>query len=246
MKEVDYRSKTIQKLSDDRKSSMAIYQELVVGSKKISYLLTYEMYTLVAKLMPGAVGLMLRRYLSKALMPGIGKKVIIGENVSLRCPQRIRLKNGVGIDDGCLVDARGAGPDGIQIDEDVIISRNTLIQAKHGPIKIGRKTTIGANCIFSAISDISIGCNCIIAARCYIGGGSYHNDRKDIPMWKQGVYSQGSVRLEDDVWIGANATILDNVEIGRGCIVGAGSVVNKNLAEYSVAVGIPAQVIRKR
>jgi Acetyltransferase (isoleucine patch superfamily) len=52
--------------------------------------------------------------------------------------------------------------------------------------------------------------------------------------------------IEDDVWIGANATILPGVKVGRGSVIGAGSVVNKDIPEYSLAVGVPAKVIRNR
>ena len=60
------------------------------------------------------------------------------------------------------------------------------------------------------------------------------------PMEKKGIH------IGDDVWIGANAVILDGVTIGNGCVIGANAVVNKDIPEYSVAVGVPAKVIRKR
>jgi acetyltransferase-like isoleucine patch superfamily enzyme len=54
------------------------------------------------------------------------------------------------------------------------------------------------------------------------------------------------VIIEDDVWIGANATILPGVRVGKGSVIGAGSVVTNDIPEYSIAVGIPARVISKR
>lgn len=53
------------------------------------------------------------------------------------------------------------------------------------------------------------------------------------------------IRIEDDCWIGANVTILPGVTIGKGCTIGAGSVVSKSIPPYSVAVGVPAKVIKK-
>lgn len=54
------------------------------------------------------------------------------------------------------------------------------------------------------------------------------------------------IKIGNDVWIGANAIILDGVNIGHGAIIGAGAVVTKNVPDYAVAVGVPAKVIRYR
>jgi len=58
--------------------------------------------------------------------------------------------------------------------------------------------------------------------------------------------SDGRVVIEDDTWIGANTLILKNVRIGEGSIIGAGSVVTKDIPPYSIAVGNPAKVIKQR
>jgi acetyltransferase-like isoleucine patch superfamily enzyme len=52
--------------------------------------------------------------------------------------------------------------------------------------------------------------------------------------------------IHDDVWIGTGARILDGVEIGEGCVVAAGAVVNKSVPPYSVVAGVPARIIKKR
>lgn len=54
------------------------------------------------------------------------------------------------------------------------------------------------------------------------------------------------VVIEDDVWIGAHATILKGVRIGRGAVVGAGAVVTRSVPEYSVVAGVPAEIKRSR
>jgi acetyltransferase-like isoleucine patch superfamily enzyme len=63
-------------------------------------------------------------------------------------------------------------------------------------------------------------------------------------MLEQGLYSKGPVVIGDDVWLGAGVIVLDGANIGTGAIVGAGSVVTKNLPNYAIAVGAPA-VIKK-
>jgi acetyltransferase-like isoleucine patch superfamily enzyme len=58
--------------------------------------------------------------------------------------------------------------------------------------------------------------------------------------------SKASIAIEDDVWIGANAVILPGVTIGRGAVIGAGSVVTKDVAPYTICAGNPARVMRAR
>jgi acetyltransferase-like isoleucine patch superfamily enzyme len=54
------------------------------------------------------------------------------------------------------------------------------------------------------------------------------------------------ITIGDDCWIGNRATILDGVRIGRGCVIGAAAVVTRDLPEFSVAVGVPARIVRDR
>lgn len=53
------------------------------------------------------------------------------------------------------------------------------------------------------------------------------------------------ITIGDDCWLGANVTVLPGVTIGKGCTIGAGAVVQKSIPDYSVAVGVPAKVIKK-
>ncbi|VVS91972.1 DapH/DapD/GlmU-related protein [Desulfoluna spongiiphila] len=62
----------------------------------------------------------------------------------------------------------------------------------------------------------------------------------------QGEGKQGAITIEDDVWIGAGAIILAGVTVGKGCVIGAGSVVTKDVPEYCVAAGNPARVVKQR
>jgi len=65
-------------------------------------------------------------------------------------------------------------------------------------------------------------------------------------MMDQGMYSRGPVVIGDDVWIGAGATILDGVRVGRGAIVGAGAVVTRDVPDFAVVTGVPAKVVSQR
>lgn len=61
----------------------------------------------------------------------------------------------------------------------------------------------------------------------------------------QGTSSKGIV-VDDDVWIGANVTILDGVHVGKGSVVAAGAVVNKDVPPMTIVVGVPAKVVKER
>ncbi|ASM48732.1 chloramphenicol O-acetyltransferase [Pseudoalteromonas espejiana DSM 9414] len=71
-------------------------------------------------------------------------------------------------------------------------------------------------------------------------------DRVDIPMCQQGFKEIAPVYIEDDVWIGRRVIILPGVSIGKGCVLGAGSVIAKDIPPYSIVVGNPGKVIRNR
>jgi maltose O-acetyltransferase len=74
---------------------------------------------------------------------------------------------------------------------------------------------------------------------------SHKYGRTDIPMDAQG-YSYSKVRIGNDVWIGYHAIILPGVSIGDGAIIGAGSIVTRDIPPYTVAAGVPARVVRDR
>jgi acetyltransferase-like isoleucine patch superfamily enzyme len=78
----------------------------------------------------------------------------------------------------------------------------------------------------------------------FLSGSKYHNfSRTDIPMTQQGGKLR-RIRIGNDVWIGTNATIME--DIGNGCIVGAGSVVTKKIEPFHIVAGNPAKVLKKR
>lgn len=98
--------------------------------------------------------------------------------------------------------------------------------------KIGKDTFFG--------SDIMMGPDC------YIYSVNHKKDRTDIPMTKQGNDDVKPVVIEDDVWIGARVIIIPGVKIGRGSVIGAGSIVTKDVPEYCIVAGNPARIVRRR
>lgn len=80
----------------------------------------------------------------------------------------------------------------------------------------------------------------------FIGGGHGYADT-NLPMVKQEVKKRSKLVIGNDVWIGARVTVLGNVKsIGHGVIIGAGSLVTKDVPDYAIMGGNPARVIKYR
>lgn len=119
-------------------------------------------------------------------------------------------------------------------------------------IHVGNDVQIGYRASFIAsIAKIYIGNKVLFGPHVTIRGGNHRfdivgqfiHDIKDSEKTSQ--YDK-DVIIEDDVWVGTNVTILSGVKIGRGSVIAAGAVVTKSIPPYSIAGGIPANVIKKR
>jgi acetyltransferase-like isoleucine patch superfamily enzyme len=112
---------------------------------------------------------------------------------------------------------------------------------------IGKNTHIGPfSVIFTATYGINIGNYVMIAPNCVLVEGAHVTDNLSLPMLLAGDFSKGPIIIEDDVWIGANCTILHNVRIGKGAVIGANSLVNKNVEPYTIVGGVPIKQIGSR
>ena len=110
-------------------------------------------------------------------------------------------------------------------------------------VSIGSNTGIGSYVHIRGGGGVKIGSNVLIAAHCCITslGHNYHSSKI-----REGSMISKSVSIEDDVWLGYNVTVLPGVTIGKGSVIGAGSVVCSDIPPYSIAVGNPAKVIKRR
>lgn len=232
---VVYKEPLLKNLNSEKSSPIKKYQSFFVGSTDLGSLLKFEIGNVIAKSFPGALGYLLRKWYYPRLLKKVGSGVNWGQNVTLRHPGKISLGDRVAIDDDCLLDAKGAGEEGIQIGNDVLIARGSLIQGKCAPIKIGDNCSIGSQCQLSSAGGIQFGKSVMIAGQCYIGGGRYRTEDRTKPMMEQDLYSKGPVIIEDDVWIGAGVIIQDGVKIGRGSVIGSGAIVREDVPAYSVA-----------
>jgi len=234
-------------LLEENGGALAKYRALTIGEASIFYFLKFEIITTLFSAIPGGLGFFLRGIFYRGLFKSCGRGVVFGRNMTLRHPKKVSLGRGVVFDDNTVVDAKGIGNDGVRIGDHVLVGRNSILSCKGGSISLGDFTNIGPNNTLISETTLEIGDHVFTAGHCYlIAGGNHSYDRKDIPIWSQPSVSRGGVRLEDDIWIGASVTVLDGVQIGRGSIIGAGSLVNRSIPAYAIAHGVPARVRRKR
>jgi acetyltransferase-like isoleucine patch superfamily enzyme len=174
--------------------------------------------------------------------------VFMASGVNLRGASLIKFGKGVTLERGVIID--GLMRHGVKLGDHVRIGPySTLVGA---PISnLGEGITIGANSAVDAYSfigsagPVTIGENVIMGQHVCFHPENHNFDRTDVPIKLQGTVRQG-ITVEDDVWVGANVTFLDGAHVGRGCVIGAGSLVRGNIPAYSVAVGAPARIIRSR
>lgn len=111
-------------------------------------------------------------------------------------------------------------------------------------IVIGDNTRMSGTCLHAYLG-ITVGRNCLIAGNTQIFDGNAHT--LSFPDVENRLHTTGAaepVVIEDNVWIGANSIVLPGVRIGFGSVVGAGSVVTKDVPRFTLAAGNPARVLR--
>lgn len=126
------------------------------------------------------------------------------------------------------------------------IDKNYIIGSLN-MIEIGNNVSIGPNVIlYSIYKKIIIGNNVLLGPSVTMVSGDHSIRKIGIPIidnHEKLPEDDADIIIEDDVWIGANVTILKGVTIGRGCVVAAGAVVTKKTPPYSIVGGVPAKII---
>lgn len=151
----------------------------------------------------------------------------------------------------------------LEIGDDCIVGGNFVFESPQGKVTVGDHTYIGASTFISR-SSITVGNNVTIAWGCTVYDHDSHSldyslRRKDIDDQLRdiragvsfiknkdwGVVGSKPINIRDDAWIGMNCIILKGVTIGEGAVVGAGSVVTKDVPAWTLVAGNPARVIRE-
>jgi acetyltransferase-like isoleucine patch superfamily enzyme len=125
------------------------------------------------------------------------------------------------------------------------IGHGSKIRCHEGIVEIGPKTVVGQDCTISAYQRVSIGQQCVIADRAMFIDFDHNVADPEQPIRKQGIYKRDVV-VGSNVWIGYGAQILRGVTVGDNAIIGASSVVTRDIPANAVAAGSPARVLRMR
>lgn len=137
-------------------------------------------------------------------------------------------------------------PENVYLEENVFIGHGALIDGYfNGHIRVGNGTWIGALSFLHGAGGLEIGRAVGIGPRVTILTSEHDLKRLDIPVL-HGKLTFAAVRIEDGADIGAATTILPGVSVGRGAVVGAGSVVTKDVAADTIVAGNPARLLRRR
>jgi acetyltransferase-like isoleucine patch superfamily enzyme len=115
---------------------------------------------------------------------------------------------------------------------------------EEGWISIGNDTYVGPKAVLFGAGGIDIGSHVLISPGVVITSHQHSFAHPDRPMSEQPV-EFAAVVIDDNVWIGSNATVLPGVKIGSGSVVGAGAVVTKSLPGRVLALGVPARIVRE-
>ncbi len=125
------------------------------------------------------------------------------------------------------------------------IGDGVALRSHRGRVTVGAKVVIGGGTTINSHLDVSIGDGTLIAEGVHITDFDHRTERVDVPIKDQGIVV-APVRIGPDVWLGRGVTVLKGVDIGRGSVIGAHAVVTRDIPPFSVAVGVPARVVRSR
>lgn len=216
----------------------------VTGENSLSRFLRQGLILSLFSGLPTVVGSVLRGRVYRSLLGSAGSNCFIEKNVRLYAPQRVHLGHRAFIGKGSFIDAASPGSE-IQIKDDVHISQGVVLRAVGGKIVIREMANVGTRAIIYGADDVEIGRYALLSNCVELMTGNHVFKDPSIPIRFQG-RETGKIVISEDVWLGAYVIVLPGVTVGKGSVVGAGAVVTKDIPGYSVAVGNPARVIKKR
>ena len=196
---------------------------------------------------PTILGIGLRAIIYRLIMKLEGT-VAIENGVRILYASNIKLGKSVYLDKGVYLHAL---PGGISIGENSFLMHNTMVHVfnfrnlPNAAITIGNNCFIGEFNVIRGQGGVTIGNDVYTGPMVQLVAVNHVFNDPNRPIREQGITAKG-ITIEDDVWLGANVTVVDGVTVGRGSIIGAGAVVTSDIPPYSIAVGTPAKPIKDR
>lgn len=190
-----------------------------------------------------------RGWLYRPRFRSCGPRLRVGRQVRIEFPAYIRLGRSVSLGD--FVFLSGLSRDGVELGDHVRLREHVWVQATSTldhlgvGLRVGAGTYIGPRSVLGAGGGLTIGRGVTLGLGVHVLAENHAFDDPDRPIPEQGVTRRGIV-IEDDVWIGNAAIVLDGVRIGRGAVIGAGAVVTHDVPPLAVVAGNPARIVRWR
>jgi len=194
---------------------------------------------------PSLVGIGLRAVVYRAFLRSDGL-VAIEDHVRIHAPGHIRLGRSVYLDHGVYLHG---GPGGLSIGDGSWIMTGCRLHVfnfrglPHAGIRLGHRTFVGEGSVMRGQGGIVVGDNVLFGPGVQVLAVNHVFNDPARPVMEQGITAEG-ISIGDGAWIGAGATLLDGVAIGKGACIGAGAVVTTSVPAHSLAVGVPARVVR--
>jgi acetyltransferase-like isoleucine patch superfamily enzyme len=201
--------------------------------------------------------IMILVYRGIQLLRGLPVRLIINGSGLIFCGRSVHIEHGYMINSGPNlilednVSINALSKNGIKFGRNVSIGKSVMIVCtgviahKGVGLEIGDDTGINAQSYMGCQGGVKIGSNVIMGPGVRIFSENHNFQNIDRPIRVQGV-TRKEVVIEDDCWIGAGATLLAGVHVGRGSVIAAGSVVTKDVLPNTVVAGVPASVIKHR
>lgn len=191
----------------------------------------------------------LRGFFYKILLKKSSGLIFIGQGTKLKFCSKLSLGKSVTIGDNVEINA--LSKKGVILGNNVSLLKGTIIECTGvlnnlgEGLVIGNNVGIAQNCFIQVRGEVIIGNDVIFGPNVSIFSENHIYEDIELPISKQGVSRKGVV-IEEGVWIGTRSVILDGVTIGKNSIVAAGSIVNKDVAPFSIVGGVPAKLIKIR
>ncbi len=173
-----------------------------------------------------------------------------GENVYISPRSIIRNANRLSLGDNTVVERNvqliiDSKDSFIRLDSNAYLASYCRLKTFEGWIRAGKNLGVSNFSFLAGQGGLLIGDNVRIGPHVVIYASNHIFNNPHIPIVEQGMSCKG-ITIEDNIWIGAGAIILDGVRIGEGSVIGAGAVVTKDIPPRSIVAGVPARIIKKR
>lgn len=184
-------------------------------------------------------------YRQRRYMARLNPRGYIAPSVAL-IHRDLRLGQNVFIGDRVVLYQADQGGE-ISIGDRAVVHSDTCLETgEGGTISIGAEATIHVRCTLTAYkSSITIGRGVALAQNCALYPYD-HGIAPGRPIRQQPLCTRGAIVIDDEAWLGANVTVLSGVRIGQGAVVGAGSVVTRDVPDGGIVAGSPARLIGSR